>query len=197
LVETAVICATEKRQFMPKKSDEIAVIILAAGASTRLGRPKQLVVFEEKTLLEQVVGFEAEKMISAHEHLPVSWVKNTDWATGMASSIRAGLNFLQTQSIDYQGVIYSVCDQPRLDGAIFQKIIDRKIVSKKGIVASEYATDWGVPMYFSKKYFPELSQLDGAAGAKKVAVQHLDDLSKIAFSAGDFDVDFLGDLGRL
>jgi molybdenum cofactor cytidylyltransferase len=211
LVETAHICVIEKRRFMPEKTDKIAVIILAAGASTRLGQPKQLIVFEEITLLERaikaaffvtknivvVVGFEAEKMILAHEHLPVSWVKNVDWATGMASSIRAGLVFAQTQFVDCQGIIYAVCDQPRLDGAIFQKIISKKTISSKSIIASKYATDWGVPMYFSKNYFSELLQLNGAAGAKKVAALHLTDLAKIDFWAGDFDIDVLEDLARL
>lgn len=192
------------------KTEKTAIIILAAGSSSRLGQPKQLLIFEGKTLLRRLaenallVSKKVVVVLGAHENLirptlenlPLLVLKNEDWASGMASSVRAGVAAAMTQTIDLEVVILSVCDQPMLDAGVFQKIISEKKGSEKGIVASGYASTTGVPVLFSKKYFDQLLNLSGGRGAKNLILENPDDLAVVEFLGGEWDVDELKDLQK-
>ncbi len=185
-----------------------AVILLAAGASRRLGQPKQLVVFEGKTLLRRaaeaaclacervfvVLGAAGNLMLPELEDLPVRVLQNEDWAEGLASSIRLGLAAAKREVPDLQAVVLSVCDQPRLSGEVFEEIFRDKLRSGNGLVACRYAGAVGVPALFEAKYFPELVGLTGDAGAKKLLLAHADDLGVVDWPEGTWDVDFPADL---
>ncbi len=186
----------------------IAIIILAAGNSSRLGQPKQLLLFDGKPMLRRlaenallaaenvfiVVGANEKLIVPTLENLPVQIVKNADWPTGMASSVRAGLAAAMLQVVDLEAVILSVCDQPMLTAAVFQNLISEKEVSKVGIIASGYGPTSGVPVLFSKKYFPQLLNLTGEMGAKKLVAENPNDLAVAHFPGGEWDIDELRDL---
>lgn len=181
------------------------VIILAAGASSRLGEPKQLLVFRGETLLARMVrialgskanpvvvvtGAHAEECASAIMGQPVRLIYNPAWQEGIASSIRAGVASL---SEEVGGLVILLCDQP----AVSASLIDALITSKKDIAACGYGETKGPPVYFKKMFFNELLSLQGDKGAKVILENHGGDVEIIPFPEGEWDVDFPDDRNRL
>jgi molybdenum cofactor cytidylyltransferase len=184
--------------------DRPAIIILAAGNSSRLGRPKQLLPYRGKTLLwhvvEQALSTKAHPVVvvtgARHTEIqdtlkdqPVTFAYNPDWETGMASGIVAGL--LKTLSIEplLTCMIVSVCDQPHISAEVFQALMDKYSVSGKGMVACQYADAIGTPVLFDRKYFKELLALSGKAGARQLLKQYPGQVTTIPFPGGDVDID--------
>lgn len=185
------------------------IIILAAGESKRLGSPKQLVAYKDKTLLQHVMdeaakvdetavvvvfGAFKDNLLDAHTTEHIIAGINEDWATGMASSIQTGLRRLEQNYTDLEGVIIAVCDQPFLSSAVFEELIAQHKKSFKGIVASAYADTLGTPVFLDKKYFEELMMLTGDDGAKRILASHEDDVAQIDFEKGKIDIDTPKDL---
>lgn len=187
-----------------------AIVLLAAGESRRLGKPKQLVIFKEKTLLRRaaeaalaacenvfvVVGANENLMLPELAGLPVRVVKNENWQSGMASSIRAGVAAALTEIVDLQVVVLSVCDQPLLSAEVFQLLFSKKNRSGLGIVGSRYGDVLGVPVLFERRFFAELLDLSGDEGARKLLRAHLSELASIDFFGGAWDVDLPENLPR-
>ena len=187
-----------------------ALIILAAGASTRLGRPKQLLPFRGRSLLRHaaetalasvcrpvvvVLGAGAEQLRSELTALPVTL--NPAWAEGMASSIRAGLGTVTSEANEPDSVVIMLCDQPLITAATLDQLVKVHRTENRGIVACEYEDTLGVPALFSRKYFPELAGLAGDQGARKIIVKHNNNLSRIPAPEAAFDVDRLEQAARL
>lgn len=190
---------------------ETGILIVAAGNSSRLGEPKQLLKFKGKTLLRNVVE-EAIKVSqsvvvvtgSGHsqiskeiEDLKVKIVENIHWNEGMGSSIKIGLTQLLNEFPEVQNIIISVCDQPFIEASIFSDLIQMQKDSQKGIVASKYSDTLGTPVLFTKKYFEELSRLSGQEGAKKMIQKFKDDIAEINFEKGAIDIDTQTDYQKL
>jgi molybdenum cofactor cytidylyltransferase len=188
------------------------IIILAAGNSSRLGRPKQFLQYQEKSLLLRVTesalssgcaalvvvtGAEKESIEKELQHLPAIYTHNTDWADGMASSIISGLNQLLTSAPHLTHVIIAVSDQPFVSAAIFEGLLKTKSEAGTGIVACKYDDIVGAPVLFSDKYFQNLRALRGTEGAKKLLKIFKKDLSTIDFPLGKFDIDTDEDFERL
>jgi molybdenum cofactor cytidylyltransferase len=185
------------------------VIILAAGNSSRLGRPKQLLPYRGQTLLAHVAGealaadlkqvvvvtgaFHPEVSNSLSE-FSIAIVFNPAWETGMASGIVAGLSKMQP---DLDAVIIAVCDQPFISSALLLQLIDTHETSEKGIIACTYADSMGTPVLFARKYFDQLSKLSGAQGAKKLLKNYAADLATVDFPNGNVDIDTAEDVGYL
>lgn len=177
------------------------IIILAAGNSSRLGRPKQLLPYRGQTLLTHVVGealaaglqpvvvvtgaFHAEVGDSL-SGCPVDLVFNRHWEAGMASGIVAGLSRIQTK---VSAVIIAVCDQPFISATLLLQLAETRETSGKGIVACAYANSIGTPVLFARSYFTKLLELSGTEGAKKLLKQHAADLATVDFPRGDVDID--------
>lgn len=183
---------------------ETGIIILAAGNSSRLGRPKQLLEFSGKTLISHVIDEAEHAKIHAimvvtgsnsdliHMEIKdkkVVIVDNESWETGMASGIRAGLSAILNQDNHIENIIISVCDQPFISRAIFASLIDTKNKTNKGIVASFYQNITGTPVLFDKKYFGDLKALTGEEGAKKILRRYPNDVVAIPFEKGEIDID--------
>jgi CTP:molybdopterin cytidylyltransferase MocA len=180
----------------------IAAIILAAGASTRLGEPKQLVMLGDETLLERAVRVAREAgcmpvvvvlgaayvEILAHNALGDAVpVINDEWQEGMASSIRLGVRTLGFIAKDAEGVLLMTCDQP----AVTVEHLCR-VLMKQEVKASRYAGRNGVPAYFPKKYFGELMSLKGDTGARDLLAQaRFEELAH-----GELDIDTAEDVAR-
>lgn len=192
--------------------NKTGIIILAAGNSSRLGTAKQLLQYQEKTLLAHivqqaiasqpavvivVVGAEAEAVTATLADQNVTVCYNADWSTGLASSINKGLTQLIAENSSVTNCIFAVSDQPYLSEQNFTQLYTRYSETGKGIVASTYADTIGVPVLFTKTYFKSLLLLQGEQGAKKIVEQHLEDLVTIAFEQGAIDIDKPEDLIHL
>ncbi|KRB59786.1 NTP transferase domain-containing protein [Flavobacterium sp. Root186] len=189
-----------------------AIIILAAGNSSRLGRPKQLVEYKESTLLKNTISEalkvpnsfvivvtganhnEVEKQLNAAE---INICFNSEWKNGMLSSIVKGLNELLLLKPDCDECIFAVCDQPFVTSLIFENLISESHKTGKGIIASAYSETLGTPVLFHKKYFNELLELSGQEGAKKIIKKYLDDVYSVPFEKGNIDIDTEEDYNKL
>jgi molybdenum cofactor cytidylyltransferase len=191
----------------------IAIIVLAAGGSRRLGRPKQLLVFKDKSLLQHIL--DTAKNVPAHpviavlganSHLisneiagdkSVHSIINDNWMEGISSSIRSGLNALLQIAPLCDGVILIVCDQPFLTASLLNNLIAVQNETGKLIVASSYENTAGTPVFFHKTLFPDLLALQGDAGAKKVIMQHPGSVATVPFPRGHIDIDTTADYEAL
>jgi molybdenum cofactor cytidylyltransferase len=179
-----------------------AAVVLAAGASTRLGEPKQLVVLGGETLLERavrvvreagcfpvvvVVGFEYVQVLGNCTLGDVVTVINDRWSEGMASSIRLGVGALGSVAKDTEGVLLMTCDQPSVTAKHLAQLM-----AEAKVKASRYAGRNGVPAFFPKKYFDKLMELKGDAGARSLLAM----APYQGLENGELDVDTLEDLER-
>lgn len=188
------------------------VLVLAAGSSSRLGSPKQLLSYQDKSLLD--ITIEAAKNIKKGpvvvilggnydlikhtiDHSTVHLVYNANWAEGLSSSISLGMDRLTLEDKDLDGVILTVCDQPFLTGEILEALIIKGEASGKSIVASSYAATLGVPVLFYKCYFNELSVLKGREGAKALIFKYKNEVASVPFEKGEIDIDTPDDYTKL
>lgn len=202
---------------MNQKSN-IPILILAAGRSSRLGSPKQLLELHGKTLLQKAIGTALEVselvgvILGAHrekiqptiEHLPIQFIFNENWAEGLSTSIRAGIDFLQNLSSDEVGnkkemnaAIIMLCDQPYVDAFLLKKIISNYEQTGKPIVACQYDDQPAVPALFDISFFEKIKKLRGDQGAKPLIMNHLDQTHFVFFEKGKIDVDTKEDYERL
>lgn len=184
-----------------------AILILAAGASTRLGQPKQQVIFRGVTLLAAtvaracetgcpvyvVLGADAEANKKLLEPFAVAVVVDAHWRLGMGHSLKAGLQALLRAQPALDAVIVSVCDQPFLTTSIFQLLLSQSAP----LAACQYKHAWGVPARFSNAFFSELLGLGDEEGAKKILARHQHLLAFVSFPQGDLDIDTPADLLQL
>ncbi len=148
--------------------ENIGLIILAAGASKRLGTPKQLLLYEGSSFLQRtaeiavasfcqpiavVLGAYAEQMRPEVEHLPVQIVENHQWAEGMGTSVQVGIQLLSVCDRASAAVLI-LCDQPFLSVQHINALIAAYRETQQPIIASEYEQVIGVPALFSRELFP-------------------------------------------
>lgn len=191
---------------------QTGIIILAAGGSSRMGQPKQLMHFggrslvrgvvdaamaDERHVVAVVLGAHADAVARELSGTGVLLVTNTGWEAGMASSIRAGLASLLDFLPEMDACILTVCDQPYIEAAVFEGLQSTQLATGKGIVASGYDDTYGTPVLFSRPYFNQLLQLEGQEGAKKVIRQHENDAAVYPFEAGRTDIDTMEGYLRL
>jgi len=184
--------------------NKTGMIILGAGNSSRLGRPKQLLPYQGKTLLAHVVeeslaadlqpvvvvtGAHRAEIENSLQGQPVAIAYNPDWETGMASGIVAGLRKVLSIEPHLPGLIVAVCDQPYISAELLGSLIKKQAVSGKGLIASVYSETMGTPVLFDDRYFTELSFLSGDAGAKQLLKRYPDDVATVPFPKGSIDID--------
>lgn len=187
------------------------LIILAAGASTRLGKPKQTLLFRGRSLLQLaieagmqahcqpivvVTGAYASQVVPETRQYAVHVVYNAAWEEGMASGIRCGVAGLLREAPLATGVILMLCDQPFADAALLIQLIQKNQDTGKAIIACSYNHTLGVPALFSSDLFPELLALQGKEGAKKLLASHKS-VDTVAFPLGGIDIDTLSDYEQL
>jgi len=187
------------------------VIILAAGSSSRLGKPKQNLVFQGTTLLQRTIkaALDADTdevivMLGANSDVikptladkNIRIIQNNEWEEGMASSIRAGLAYLLKINPQLHRVILMLCDQPFADASIINQLI-KAASAGKAIAASAYNGTVGPPVLFTQTYFDELLDLKGNEGAKKLLFKYEQNVYTLPFPLGMIDIDTIGDFERL
>ena len=179
-----------------------AAVVLAAGASTRLGGPKQLVMLGGETLLERavrvaheagcvpvvvVLGAAAELVAARCDLGSAVVVVNEAWEEGMASSIQTGLRAVRVGIGGADGVVLMTCDQPALTAEHLLALM-----AAGQVTASAYAERRGVPAYFPGAAFPALAALRGDAGAREL----LRGAATVELIGGELDVDTATDLAE-
>lgn len=189
--------------------ENTGIIILAAGNSSRLGQPKQLLDYQGKTLLchtvEQALAVSSRVIVvTGSENSGIKketgsalTVQNENWQEGMASSIHKGLNEMLVTYPETENILITVCDQPHIDASVFSELIEKRHSSGKGIMASHYSGTLGTPVLFSRSYFNDLLQLSGQEGAKKLLVKYRDDVGQVMFEKGSVDIDTPEDYQKL
>lgn len=181
---------------------KIGVIVLAAGGSTRMGSPKQLLPFRGVPLIRfaaetalatrcgpviVVLGSHAGEIALALTDLNVQLVENPDWEGGMGSSIRAGVMAAVEQECD--GVILALADQPLISPEILNGLVEAHVASGKPIVASQYAGTVGVPVLFSRRFFPHLVGLAPSQGCKGLILSWPNESILIPCPEAELDID--------
>jgi molybdenum cofactor cytidylyltransferase len=192
--------------------ENIHAIVLAAGESSRLGRPKQLLEYNGRTFLQNsvqiaiasgvqkvvvVLGAHAEKIKKEIAGGDVHLVENTEWKEGMASSIRSGLQAISEIDPGVESVILMVCDQPFVTASLLNELITVHQKTGKPIVACSYENTFGPPVLFHKTIFQELLQLRGDVGARGIVSKHTGEVELIPFPKGTYDIDTDTDYARI
>lgn len=186
----------------------IAGVLLAAGASVRLGRPKQLVTVHAAPLvvhavkqvldhcdagLTVVTGACHEEVAEALVGLPVTLVYHPGWREGIGASIRCGV---QSARHDAGAILLCLCDQPSVTGEDFGNLLKAWRQHPDRIAAAGYAGISGVPALFPRQYWPALLSLDGDRGAKKI-INACEDVISVNMPNAEFDIDTREQLEKL
>jgi molybdenum cofactor cytidylyltransferase len=189
---------------------KISILILAAGSSSRLGQPKQLVEFEGQTLIERIthtalsVSEEVLVVLGANIDLikpklesfsnRINIIENMNWQDGMGTSISLGVENLTPKS---DAILILLTDQPFISQVLLQKMMQTFAEKKYPIVACDYGEQLGVPILFDKSFFSKLKNLKGEQGAKLFLKDYANKITFIDFKEGLFDIDTPEDLLRL
>ncbi len=196
----------------PHSKIQIGAVILAAGGSSRLGQPKQLIRFRGKTLLRRVVdatteagcspvvvvvGSDVAQITSELAALPVSIAANRNWSDGLSSSIAVGVKHAAGIDPNLDAAILLTCDQPFVNAAALKQLIQLHLKNGKPIVASAYAETLGIPALFDRSCFGDLLQLRGDRGAKEIILARRHDVTPFNFPAAAIDIDTAADYEKL
>lgn len=190
-----------------------AAVILAAGGSRRLGRPKQLEPWGDTNLLGHIVektrrfpvdevwvvlGHEAEKVLADTPVLEeVFVVENPEWQEGMASSIRVGLDALTRLSRCDRALIV-IGDQPEVSAVVVEEMVRSHVKAGKPVTVPKYRYSWGNPVLVDRSLWPRLMSLEGDEGAQRLWHAHPEWINEVWFSeAPPRDVDTEIDVDEL
>jgi molybdenum cofactor cytidylyltransferase len=171
----------------------ISAILLAAGESKRMGRPKQLLEWQGKTLLQHVLeslinsnaddiilvlGHETDRIRKSLPALQIKIVINPDYKQGMASSLRQGLLAMDPRS---EAFLVCLADQPGIGPEIMNNMIRefQQADPKRGIVRPVYRGLRGHPVLIGAQYLQEALQLQGDVGARQILMNHPEDILEI------------------
>jgi len=183
---------------------EMAIVILAAGAGTRMGKIKQLLPGSKHSILEEaiekvlklkspnvfvVLGAHYETIEPSIKHLPIHIIYHKAWQNGLGSSIAYGTKYIMECTKEVRAILYVLTDQPLVDEKYYNTLLNIYLKSKKGIVSSNYNSKPGVPAIFAKKYFKDLTELKGDVGAKKLMMENLQDLELLEEKPNLLDID--------
>lgn len=186
----------------------IGAIVLAAGGSSRLGVPKQLLTFRGESLVRLaaksalesvcdrvvvVIGNQSHQLRQEIDDLPVSIVENGNWRSGISSSIRAGLEKISSPG----GIVITLCDQPFMTTTVLNELISTHCKTRRPIIASSYGTIRGVPAFFAPELFNELGSLTKDEGARRIIESHPEKVAVVKFPQGAIDIDTPEDYERL
>lgn len=183
-----------------------ALVLLAAGASRRLGQPKQLLRIGGETLLHRaarfglatapaqailVLGAQADMIAPAADGLAVQRVHCPDWEEGLGASLRAGLAAVSTPC---EGALVLLCDQPALGAAHLETLVAAWRRDPTRATASAYAGVLGVPALLPRAWFDVLSHVTGDRGARDLLRERTDQVTAVPAPSLSEDIDHPGDL---
>jgi molybdenum cofactor cytidylyltransferase len=194
------------------KPPEIAIVVLAAGGSTRMGRPKQLLQFKAKSLVRRaaetaieaggdpvvvVTGNAAEQVVAELRNLKVHVALNPSWDRGMGSSIRVGVETALKLRSTADALIITLCDQPGISSRILRELVQAHIETGKPLCAAAFGETVSPPVLFGREFFDELLSLPDEAGAKQILLKHSSQLCHVNCPEAACDVDTPSDYEAL
>jgi molybdenum cofactor cytidylyltransferase len=177
-----------------------------------MGSPKQILQYRGKSLLRRAVlaalgarchpvivvtGANAELSRCELDALDVREAFNSCWETGMASSVRAGIEGLVSMDAEVAAAVLLLCDQPYVTSDVIASLLAAHHATRRPVVASTYGGSFGVPALFSRMLFTELTELKGISGAKEIITRHASEAEFLHFQKGEVDVDTRDDFSRL
>ena len=187
----------------------VSAVVLAAGASTRFGLPKQLLPVAGTTMIEHilniVVATQVDEVVvvlghsatQVAKHIPPGCrtVLNKDWEAGISSSIRAGLAAIDHQA---EAALFVLADQPQVTSAAIERILQAYYGSTKPIVAPVYHGQRGTPVLFDRRLFPALKALRGDVGGREVMARLADEIATVEMESPEMflDIDTAADYHR-
>lgn len=184
-------------------------MILAAGASRRMGSPKQLLAIDGQPLLARIVeaalassawpivvvlGANAEQIRPTLVKHPVLITENAAWGEGMASSIRAGITVLQQFSRRLDAALIALCDQPAFSADVMAQLVSAQRSTGRSIVAARYGGRHGAPALFLREHFPALAHLTGEEGARALLNDSPDRVAAVDLPQLAVDLDTAADV---
>jgi len=188
-----------------QKSDNIAILILAAGESSRMGNhTKQILPWKETTLLGNavdqannsianttyvVLGAKDEVIKAEVDLESCTVIKNTNWENGLGSSIAAGIEYIFSKTMEHDAVLIMLADQPLIDSNYLNKMMGNWISDPSNIITTQYKDHSGVPAIFGKKYFAELQKLDEDFGAKDIIAANKEVILALQSEGKEIDID--------
>jgi molybdenum cofactor cytidylyltransferase len=170
----------------------ISAILLAAGESNRMGQPKQLMPFDQITIVERtidnllnsavsetivVLGYKDEEIRKTIASKPIKIAINPDYQQGMSTSIIAGLKQVDKKA---RAVIIALGDQPFVNSQTITSLVEAFIANNRGILIPVYQGRRGNPVIFAIKYKNELLNLKGDVGGREIIKRHPDDVLEVA-----------------
>lgn len=197
---------------MSHENTAIAILILAAGASSRMGSPKQLLPWKHTTLLGHaimeakaveytdlfiVLGANATKIITEIQLKNDPCFVNNEWRKGLGNTLAFGITQIENSRKNYTEIVVMLADQPLIDSIYLSKMIAAYKESGKSIVATSYGKRVGVPAIFSKRYFSELKELNHDFGAKEILKKYPLDTLSLDPKGKEKDIDTIEDYNKL
>jgi molybdenum cofactor cytidylyltransferase len=190
----------------------VAALILAGGASRRLGRPKQLEPWGESNLLEHVVrrteqfgadeiwivvGSESDRILDESDLGDAGVIENPEWEEGIASSIRVGLDAL-TRLSRCETAIIVIGDQPDVSPEVVAELMASHAAATQPVTVPKYRYSWGNPVIVDRSMWPRLMSLEGDEGASRLWKAHPEWINEVWFSdLAPRDVDTESDVTEL
>jgi len=166
-------------------------VILAAGGSSRMGRPKQLLPLRGRPMVRLVteavcaaglaqvvvvVGAGADRVCAALGGLPVEIRRNENWASGLSSSVRMGVEALRPE---IGAVAMVLADQPALSPMLIEALVERHRATGAAVVVPSYHGRRGNPVLFDRALFPELLAVQGDQGGRSLVLRHEAELEEV------------------
>ena len=169
---------------MSTETSNITLVILAAGASSRMGSPKQLLPWGNGSLITHavknalktkanevivVLGANYDTIFHEINHFPITVVFNEEWELGLGRSIASAIDYINEQLEKPNGVLITLADQPLISTHYLNELISNFKINSNQILATSYqGNKYGVPVLFDSCYFSQLSQLNDDFGAKLI-----------------------------
>jgi molybdenum cofactor cytidylyltransferase len=179
----------------------IGIVLLAAGGSSRMGSPKQLLRIRGRAMVRRaaetalatgcdpivvVLGCEANQVREELEGLPLWITENSAWSDGIGSSIRTGVQILEQTEVD--AALLLVCDQPLITSDDLEKLIAVSRANPGSIVAS-YDEVVGAPALFPRQWFTYLLQLRGDQSARHLLLSNAAVVRRVSLDSTKVDID--------
>jgi molybdenum cofactor cytidylyltransferase len=170
---------------------KVAAVVLAAGGSTRMGQPKQLLLIRGRPMLRRVseavcaigleqvvvvVGAHRDAVMKALDGLSVTVIANEDWSCGLSSSLRAGIGALRP---GIEAALVVLADQPALTPELLSTLVDRYRATGAPIVAPVHRGQRGNPVLFDRALFPELMAIEGDRGGRQILKRHEQEVDQV------------------
>ncbi len=190
----------------------VAAVVLAAGGSSRMGSPKQLLRIAGESLVRRaaqtalasrcaavfvVVGAHAKAVTQELDGLAVTLVRNPHWQDGIGSSIRAGVEAVVAAEPHFDAVLITLADQPAVATKLLDQLVAAGVAAPAGLVGCEYAGTVGAPALFAQQHFDALRALEGDRGGRALLAAHADVVVRIPCPLAAIDIDRREDYERV